>query len=64
MQDKIPDIVDELYGYFVPSPIPQFWPEYLQNDPIKAHGLWSFYQGLQLGLQLAGRVWTDRFLSL
>lgn len=53
MKEPIPDVVDELYGYFVPSVTPQFWPEYLAHDPIQAHGLWAFYQGLQLGLKLS-----------
>ncbi len=53
MKTLIPDVVDELYGYFVPPPNPEFWPEHMAGDPVRAHGLWSFYQGLQLGLRLA-----------
>ena len=53
MEPKIPVIADELYRYFVTEPDPRFWPDYLLNDPIKAHGLWSFYQGLRLGIQLS-----------
>lgn len=53
MEHKIPDVVDELYSYFVPPPNPEFWPEYMADDPVRGHGLWSFYQGLQLGLRLA-----------
>ena len=52
MNRQIPLIVDSLYRYFVPEPGPQFWPDYIQ-DPVQSHGLWSFYQGLRLGLQLA-----------
>lgn len=53
MENQIPMIVEQLYHCFVTNPNPDFWPEYLQNDPVKAHGLWAFYQGLQVGVQLA-----------
>ena len=52
MQPEIPAIVETLYRYFVTQPDPAFWPEYLQKEPIQGHGLWSFYQGLCLGIQL------------
>lgn len=54
MENNIPYIVDALYRYFVSEPDPKFWPDYLTSEPIKGHGLWAFYQGLKLGLQLAG----------
>lgn len=53
MEPQIPFIIETLYPYFVPEPIPEYWPDHLRGDPIRAHGLWAFYQGLQLGLQLA-----------
>lgn len=53
MDNQIPDIVEALYPYFVMSPDPARWPDYLQDDPIKGHGLYAFYQGLRLGLQIA-----------
>lgn len=53
MDYDIPIIVDELYRYFVTQPDPRFWPDYLKKDPIQGHGLWAFYQGLQLGMQVA-----------
>lgn len=53
MEPKIPAIVDELYRYMVTEPNPAFWPDYIKHKPILAHGMWSFYQGLQLGFQLA-----------
>ena len=53
MEPTIPFVAEELYDSFVPPPNPAFWPDYLRHDPVKAHGLWSFYQGLRLGLQLA-----------
>ena len=46
MENEIPNIVDELYRYFVTQP------DHLQSSPIQGHGLWSFYQGLRLGMQL------------
>ena len=52
MENEIPNIVDELYRYFVTQPDPRFWPDHLQSSPIQGHRLWSFYQGLRLGMQL------------
>lgn len=52
MDDQIPFIVDELYHQFVMSPDPRFWPDYISDDPVRAHGLYAFYQGLRLGVQL------------
>lgn len=52
MEQKIPVIVETLYKYFVTQPDPSFWPDYLQKEPVQGHGLWSFYQGLCLGIQL------------
>lgn len=54
MDNQIPLIVDTLYRCFVTEPNPQFWPDYLKSEPIMAHGLWAFYQGLRLGLQISG----------
>lgn len=53
MRDPIPNIVEALYPYFVLSPDPARWPDYLQDNPMKGHGLYAFYQGLRLGLQIA-----------
>ena len=52
MKEEIPIIVEALYRYFVTSPDPRFWPDYLKKEPVQGHGLWSFYQGLRLGMQL------------
>ncbi len=52
MDKDIPIIVETLYRYFVTQPDPHFWPDYLKNEPIQGHGLWAFYQGLCLGIQL------------
>ena len=53
MEPEIPLIVETLYRFFVTEPNPKFWPDQLHSDPIQGHGLWSFYQGLRLGVQLA-----------
>ena len=53
MGTTIPIVIEELYRGLVPGPNPAFWPEYLRENPVEDHGLWSFYHGLQLGLQLA-----------
>lgn len=53
MKEEIPIIVEELYRYFVTQPNPCFWPDYLKKEPVQGHALWSFYQGLQLGMQMA-----------
>lgn len=52
MEHKIPPVVEDLYLSLVPNTTSDFWPDYLKNDPTRGHGLWSFYQGLQLGFQL------------
>lgn len=52
MGNDIPTIVEELYRYFVSQPDPRFWPDYFKKEPVQGHGLWAFYQGLQLGMQL------------
>lgn len=53
MENQIPIVVDELYRYFVTPPDPRFWPDHVRDDPVTAHGLWSFYQGLRLGIQVS-----------
>lgn len=53
MCEPIPIIISELYRYFSVDPNPKFWPDYLQDNPVKGHGLYSFYLGLRLGLQIA-----------
>ena len=57
MENEIPNIVDELYRYFVTQPAPRLWPDHLQSSPIQGHGLWSFYQGLRQ-LKYAGKDWA------
>ena len=52
MEPQIPMIVETLYRYFVTQPDSSFWPDYLKKEPVQGYGLWSFYQGLCLGIQL------------
>lgn len=52
MDNEIPNIVELLYYAMVTGPDKRLWPEHLRDDPVKAHGLWSFYSGLRMGLQL------------
>lgn len=53
MGDDIPGIIRELYSYFIVPPNPELWPEHLRSNPTQGHGLYSFYTGLQIGLQIA-----------
>lgn len=52
MESEIPLVVELLYRGMVPGPDPRFWPDEMKNDPVTGHGLWSFYRGLTMGLQL------------
>lgn len=52
MESEIPLVIEILYRYFVTEPSPDFWPDYFRSDPVGGHGLWSFYQGIRLGVQL------------
>ena len=48
----IPEVVELLYHAWVPAPDPHQWPEELERDPVRGYGLFCFYQGLSLALQL------------
>ena len=50
--NEIPDVIDLLYHAWIPAPDPGQWPEYLREDPVRGYGLYCFYQGIALGLQL------------
>lgn len=52
MDIEIPDIVQLIYYAMVTGPDPRLWPDEMKNDPVAGHGLWSFYSGLRMGLQL------------
>lgn len=53
MDHEFPIIVEELYNAFVGEPQPFLWPERLRDEPIRGHGMWAFYRGLQVGVQIA-----------
>ena len=53
MDGQIPLIIEDLYRYFVTEPNPKFGPDHISDDPVKAHGLWAFYQGVRLGMQMS-----------
>ena len=42
-----------LFHAWVPHYRPDMAPDYLQDDPVQAYGLYSFRRGFQLGLCLA-----------
>ena len=52
MNGEIPYIVELIYRSMIPGPNPDFWPDYLKSDPMTAHSMWTFYRGLQMGIQL------------
>lgn len=52
MDIEIPVIIEVLYLGLYPGPDPTQWPEHLRDDPLRGHGLLSFYRGLKLGIRL------------
>lgn len=46
-------VIQMLYQCWVGGPRSERWPEYLEDRPIEGHGLYSFDQGLRLGILLA-----------
>ena len=46
-------LMEELYYALIGGPTPELWPEYLEQDPVQAHGLYCFREGVRLGLRLA-----------
>ena len=52
MNGDIPAVVELIYRAVVPGPNPNFWPEHLKGNPTLAHSMWTFYQGLKMGIQL------------
>ena len=57
--NDIPEVVEQLYYDWVTIPAPEDWAEYIGKNPVLAQGLYSFYQGLSLGINLsyACRAW-------
>ena len=56
---EIHDIVELLYLGMVTGPDPKLWPDEMKDDPVAAHGLWAFYSGLRMGLQLGSACLED-----
>ncbi len=50
---EIPMLVEELYYEFSHDPVPESWAGGFEDNPVQGHGLWSFYQGLKLGMRLS-----------
>ena len=59
MEIEIPLIVKLLYFGSVTGPDPRLWPDEMKDAPVAAHGLWSFYSGLRMGLQLGAACLRD-----
>lgn len=57
--NDIPEVIEQLYYNWVTIPDPEKWSEHISTNPILAQGLYSFYQGLCLGMNLseARRAW-------
>lgn len=53
MENEFPIIIEELYNAFIGEPKPFLWPERLRDVPLRGHGMWAFYRGLQAGIQIA-----------
>lgn len=53
MKEQIPYLVEELYYQYSHELVPKSWGSGLEDSPVQGHGMWSFYQGLRLGLQLS-----------
>ena len=52
MDQEFPIIIEELYNAFVGQPQPFLWPERLRDVPLRGHGMWAFFRGLQIGMQI------------
>lgn len=52
MKEEIPMLIEELYYEYAHEPTPKNWPSGFEDNPVQGYGLWSFYQGLKLGMQL------------
>lgn len=52
MDHEFPIIIEVLYNALVGEPQPFLWPERLRGVPLRGHGMWASYQGLQVGMQV------------
>ncbi len=53
MKNEIPMLVEDLYYHYSHELVPESWIGGLEDNPVQGHRLWSFYQGLKLGMQIA-----------
>ncbi len=53
MKEEIPMLVEELYYRYSHELVPESWAGGFEENPVQGHGLWSFYQGLKLGMRLS-----------
>lgn len=53
MNGEIPMLIEELYYQYSHEPVPGSWPKGFEDNPVQGHGLWSFCQGLKLGMSLS-----------
>lgn len=53
MNGEIPMLIEELYYHYSYELVPSCWPKGLEDNPVQGHGLWSFYQGMKLGMGLS-----------
>ena len=51
-------LMDELYYAMIGGPHPDRWPEYLAENPVQAHGMHCFREGVRLGLLLAAEAFS------
>ena len=52
-KEEIPYLVEELYYHYSHNLVPESWVGGFEDNPVQGHGLWSFYQGLKLGMRLS-----------
>ena len=53
MKQEIPYLVEELYYQYSHQLVQESWVNGLEDNPVHGHGMWSFYQGLRLGMRLS-----------
>lgn len=53
MTYDIPEIIEELYDQHVMIPDRKDWPDYLCNNELLVHSLYSFYHGFRMGVRLS-----------
>lgn len=51
--NDIPEVIEQLYYNWVTVPKPEEWPDYIYGNALLAQGLYSFYGGLRLGMDIS-----------